>query len=550
MNYARYFLVLVLLGMNLHVVYGQSSKQMVAEFDRLLSETYKADGPGCAALVAVKGQVVYEKAFGMANLELGVAMRPEMVFRIGSVTKQFTAVAILKLMEEGKLGLQDEITKYIPDYPTHGHKITIEHLLTHTSGIKSYTDMGTFGEIERKDMKPEELVDFFKSQPMDFAPGTDWNYSNSGYFLLGVIVEKVSGMSYPEYVETQFFKPLGMTRSYYGSDSKLIPNRASGYQKGPDGIVNADMMSMTLPYAAGSIQSTVGDLYKWHQGLHSGKVVKKETLEKAFVEYKLPDGRPTQYGYGWVIGLLQGSVTIEHGGGINGFLTNVIYLPKEDVFVAVFSNSTGTPPAPVSQRMGAYAIGKPAPSKKIAVDAQVLAGYVGVYEDSSGANRIITLEGGQLSSQRSGGRIFPINAYEKDKFFFDHAFTTLHFQRDGSGKVVAVHALDGPKVTVWKLTDKGVPSKEERKLPEALLAQYVGDFQMAPQFVFTITKEGDRLFLQATGQDKLELFASREDHFFVKEVDAQIEFVKDDAGKYNTAVLNQGGQKLVGPRIK
>ena len=182
----------------------------------------------------------------MADIELNVPMQSDMVFRIGSITKQFTAVCILQLMEQGKLGLQDEITKFIPDYPTQAHKITIEHLLTHTSGIMSYTGMKNFQDIIRKDMKPEEIIDFFKNQPMEFAPGSKWNYNNSGYFLLGYIIEKVSGKTYPQYLEENIFKPLGMTNSFYGSNNKIIRNRASGYQPANEGTVNADIMSMTI----------------------------------------------------------------------------------------------------------------------------------------------------------------------------------------------------------------------------------------------------------------------------------------------------------------
>ena len=279
------FIVLVHTG---YLVCSQApSKQLIGEFDKLLSEQFKAGESGCAALVAQKGQILYKKAFGMADIELNVPMQADMVFRIGSITKQFTAVCILQLMEQGKLSLQDEITKFIPDYPTQAHKITIEHLLTHTSGIKSYTGMKNFQDIIRKDMKPEEVIDFFKNQPMEFVPGSKFNYNNSGYFLLGYIIEKVSGKTYPQYLEENIFKPLGMTNTVFGSNSKIIKNRASGYEPGSDGIVNASLMSMTIPYAAGSIQSTVEDLYKWHQAVHAYKLVKKENLDKAFTPYKL-----------------------------------------------------------------------------------------------------------------------------------------------------------------------------------------------------------------------------------------------------------------------
>ena len=417
-----------------------NDQPLTAEFDKLLSEQFKPSESGCTALVARKGQVIYNKAFGMANLELNVPMQPNMVFRIGSITKQFTAIAILQLMEQGKLSLQDEITRFIPDYPTQGKKITIEHLLTHTSGIKSYTNMKAFGDIMRKDMTPTELIDFFKNQPMEFEPGTKWAYDNSGYFLLGYIIEKVSGKTYPQYVEEVFFKPLGMTSSYYGNDSKLIKNRAAGYQSGKEGgTQNADQMSMTLPYAAGSIQSTVGDLWTWHQAVHAYKLVEKETLQKAFTPYKLSDGKQTEYGYGWFLDNLRGSPMIWHGGGINGFLTSGIYLPEEDVFVAVFSNSTGKAPFEVSQRMAALTIGKPLPAP-IQLDTTRLDAYVGVYEGPFGTNPkatfTVTREGNQLFEELTGGQKLAIFPETDTKFFFKAMDAQLEFIRDASGKVV------------------------------------------------------------------------------------------------------------------
>lgn len=429
------------------------SKQLETTFDQLLSEQFKQDETGCAALVAQKGQVIYKKAFGMADLELNVPMQVDMVFRIGSITKQFTAVAILQLMEQGKLSLQDEITKFIPDYPTQGKTITIEHLLTHTSGIKSYTGMEKFGEIMRKDMKPEELIALFKDEPMDFDPGTQYRYNNSAYFLLGYIIEKITGKTYPQYLEENFFKPLSMTNSYYGDDRKIIKNRAAGYQPSPDGVVNADPLSMTLPYAAGSIQSTVEDLFKWHQALHAYRLIKKENLEKAFTAYKLKDGKGVEYGYGWALSKVQDSPSIEHGGGINGFLTNAIYLPKEEVFVAVFSNSLAKSPDLVSGKMAAAAIGKPYPTKAIDLEDQVLQNYVGMYVHEEGGERSILKEGKQLFTQRGNGNKTPIKAFAKDQFFFDNSLTILEFKRDATGKVITMVSNDRGKIMNWKRSE-------------------------------------------------------------------------------------------------
>jgi CubicO group peptidase (beta-lactamase class C family) len=525
-----------------------NTKAMSAEFDKLLSAQYKTGGTGCAALVAINGKITYKKAFGMANLELNVPMQPDMVFRIGSITKQFTAIAILQLMEQGKLSLQDDITKYIPDYPTQAYKITIENLLTHTSGIKSYTNVPEFMKYIMDDLKPEEVIDKFKNLPMEFAPGTKWNYNNSGFFLLGYIIEKVSGMKYQDYIEQNLFKPAGMTNSLYGSNRKIIKNRAYPYQPDGDSTVNADYMSMLLPYSAGSLMSTVEDLYKWNRALISDKLVKKENLEKAWTEYKLSDGKGTHYGYGWFLNQVQGSQSIEHGGGINGYLTFGIYLPAEDVFVAVFSNNTAKGPDAVSTRMAAIAIGKPFTHTETPVPADLIDQYIGVYEDENGTQRQITKQGTELFSQRSAGPKLKIKQFAPDKFFFDDYFTILTFKRDASGSIVSADADDRGVITVYKKTDKPVPAHVEIKLPPDVLMNYKGDFELAPDFVLTVTVEGDRIFTQATGQGKVEIYPESETRFFLKIVDAQLEFVKDETGKFNKVILHQGGRDTEGKR--
>src|SRR4051812_37064486 len=226
----------------------------------------------------------------MANFELGVPITPDMVFRLASVTKQFTAVATLMLMEQGLLALDDPITRFWPDYPTHDHTITVEHLLTHTSGIRSYTDMPDWPPLWRKDFAVQELIDYFKDQPMPFAPGTRWAYNNSGYVLLGAIIEQLSGLSYAQFMQQRIFEPLGMRQSYYDRTPQIIPKRADGYQKGADGYTNAEYLSMTQPYAAGALASTVDDLARWDRALVSGTLLQPATLARAWTPYQLADG--------------------------------------------------------------------------------------------------------------------------------------------------------------------------------------------------------------------------------------------------------------------
>jgi CubicO group peptidase (beta-lactamase class C family) len=521
------------------------------EFDRLLSERYQPGQPGVAALVARDGQVIYRKAFGMANLELDVPMTPDMVFRIGSITKQFTAVAVLQLLEQGKLGLDDEITRFIPDYPTQGHKITIHHLLNHTSGIKSYTSMSEFSMVMRKDHSPSQIIDIFKDEPMDFAPGERFLYNNSGYILLGYIIEKITGKTYQEYVTDHLFSPAGMEHSLYGSENIVLKNRAYGYQPSNNGYANADFLSLSLPYAAGSLMSTVDDLFKWNQALQSGKLLKKETLELAFTPGKLNDGTQMTYGYGWDMGNLQGSPVIAHGGGIHGFISYAIWLPQENVVVVLLQNRTGSAPEDLAHQMAAMTIGKPFDFKEITVAESTLQEFAGVFENKDGVKRAIFLDDGKLFSQRFGATQFQIIPFASDKFFFENSLTQIEFKRDAQGKVVAAifkTATGLPEE--MKLTNEPLPEKtREIQLPEEILKRYVGRYELMPGFELTFTLEEGKLMTQATGQPKFEIFAESDTKFFLKVTEASVEFLLDESGKVNALILRQSGQEIRAPKL-
>lgn len=544
--------IILALGLWFNISYAQqkNDQQMIAAFDKILSEQYKPNEPGATALVARNGQIIYNKAFGMADLELNIPMQTDHIFRIGSITKQFTAIAILQLMERGKLDLQDEITKFIPDYPVQGNKITIEHLLTHTSGIKSYTGMPDYGEKMSKDMTPVEMIDYFKNEPMEFAPGTAFRYNNSGYFLLGYIIEKISGKTYSEYLEENIFKPLGMTHSMYGNDRTIIKNRAGAYSMGDQGFVNAQAVSMTQPYSAGSILSTVEDMYQWHQAVQAYQLVKKESLDKAFSRYQLTDGKKTDYGYGWFLGYVQESPAIEHGGAIPGFNTMAIYLPEEDVFVAVFANCDCLSPRDITAKMAALAIGKPYAFIEISLDSADQNEYTGVYENNKGEQRIITLSENQLYSQRGRNPKFNIKAYQKDKFFFDDALLTIEYSRNNKGEIekLITHSRTGNEV--WNKTNNPIAVQVEIKVDPAILEKYVGEYNVTPDFSFVVTRDHDRLFLQATEQEQFEMFAETENKFFLKVNDATLEFINDESGMIAKAILNQGGRTIDAKKIK
>ncbi len=556
-NIPFHFLMLSLFLSISQLAAQTSNAALSTEIDQLLQEHFKADGSGAAVLVSQKGKVLYHKAFGMANLELGVPLRTDHIFRIGSVTKQFTGAAILKLVEEGKLSLQDELTKFIPDYPTQGKKITVEHLLTHTSGIKSYTDMKEWDpQTHRKDFTPTELIEFFKNQPMDFEPDAEWRYNNSGYILLGFIIEKVSGKTYGAYISDTFFKPLGMKNSYYGDTEPLIKNRASGYSQGEvEGtFVNAAFLSMTQPYAAGSLLSTVEDLNIWTRALHGGKVLKPESLQKAITPYILPNGENTRYGYGLQLGNLLGSLTVEHGGGIHGFLSDLVYLPKEEVCVAILTNCDCVPPANLTPRIAAMVAGKPYQPKPITMNVKDLEQYVGVYENDKKEQRVIRIENDQLTSRRTGGSQFILKPYGPDQFFFENSFARIQFIREKTGdkKIIKANVDDRQSAeNLWYKTDKPLPSaRPEIQLSEAQIKPFLGEYELVPGFNLAVTNEGAQLFCQATGQQRFEVYPTTPTRFFLKVVEADIEFYPEPDGSVQKMILFQSGQQLEGKRKK
>ncbi|MEM6631814.1 MAG: serine hydrolase [Bacteroidota bacterium] len=535
------FTAIILLGTPI-ISLGQSVEEA---YDALLIELFPTDQPGGVALVAKKGEIIYHKAFGKAHLELDVDMKSDNVFRIGSVTKQFTACAILKLMEAGKLKLDDPITNFIEDYPTHGHTITIEHLLTHTSGIRSYTDMGKWdSEIRKQDFTPEEMVDYFKNEPMDFAPGEQWRYNNSGYFLLGHIIELLSGQSYGEYLTENFFEPLGMKHTSYGNTSRIVPKRVAGYSPSERGLVNAPFLSMTQPYAAGSILSNVEDLHTWYEALMDYKVVSRESLEKAHTSYILNNGRETGYGYGWILGEIQGSPQVWHGGGINGYLTATNYLPQEDVFVAVLSNCNCHSPTQVAIKMAAMAIGKPYIFEKIELDTSEIAAYQAVYASEDFGKLYVEATEGALTIMRSAGSKQTWEPYGKDKFFREGGLSTLQFHRNSEGKIdsVSLGVTVGPD-NGWKRTHEALPTASPViALSPKELTKYEGKYELAPEFILHIFQEEGILYAQATGQGRFEIKSYEPHKFFTEVVDAKIHFHVNDAEEVSGLTLVQGGE--------
>lgn len=540
-KYTQLLLVVTILLFN--NTQSSTAQSLEKQIDALFQKEYKVGEPGAVVLIAKNGKAIYRKAFGMANLELSIPMKPENVLELGSITKQFTAVSILMLMEQGKLSLEDPLSTFIPDYPN-GEKITVHHLLNHTSGIKSMTDMPNFLSLARKDMTLNELIDVFKNEPVTFAPGEEYAYNNSAYILLGAIIETTSKMSYEDFIEKNIFAKLGMKNSYYGSKGEIIPNRASGYKSINNKFENADYLSMTIPYAAGSLMSCVDDMLVWSEAIHHNKLISEKSKQLAFSPNKTNNGEVIYYGYGWGINEIDNIQTLEHSGGIFGYTTFGLYVPKENLYVIVLTNTDAIGPSNPSVKAAAVALGKPF---KINADVKVsqskLTQWIGAYEFEDKTIRFITFKDGNLYSQRKGGNELKLITLSETEFNFENTFTTYKFTIE-NGKRVAFFADRINK-------SKGVETIVEPELEKAsitvssdILQNYVGKYQLQPGFEIDITSQNQQLFGQATGQGKFELFAETENTFFAKITELKVIFNKDSSGKIVGFSLDQAGRVM------
>lgn len=346
------------------------AQDKVQKIEQLLSKYNEYGQFNGSALVAENGKVIFKKGFGAANMEWNIPNQSDTKFRLGSISKQFTALLIVKLAEDGKLKLDVPITTYLTDYPKeNGDKITIHQLLTHSSGIPNYTNApGFFKDKARNPYTPTEFVKTFSSLPLEFTPGEKFNYSNSGYFLLGYIVEKVSGKTYEQYLQEVIFTPLKMVNSGYDHSDVILKNRAAGYEKQGKKITNAAYLDMSIPYAAGSLYSTVDDLYLWDQALYTNKLLSQKSVESLFKPYIKAGG--ASYGYGWFVEEDENGKTVGHGGGINGFNTIISRNFKNKNLVVLLNNTGGTVLGEMTDAINNLLFGKPfnQPQKSLALD--------------------------------------------------------------------------------------------------------------------------------------------------------------------------------------
>ncbi|MBK7945437.1 MAG: serine hydrolase [Flavobacteriales bacterium] len=528
---------------------AQLPAERKAQLDAVMEEHFTADDPGGVVLVAQGDKILYLRALGMADVAANKPLTTNSVLRIGSVTKQFTGVAILQLAEQGKLKLTDEIQQHV-DFPKKEHPITIEHLVSHTSGIPNFTDLPGYNvDTYGKDISIAAMVDQFKDLPLEFEPGTKWSYSNSGYILLTAIIEKVSGLSWTDYAEQHLLRPAGMTASSASINSAFLPYEPGlGYQKDGDTWVPAFAVSLAWPRGAGAIRSTVGDLLKWNTAVHKGTLLSPAMREKAFTAFPLADGSSSNYGYGWMFMNVQASPTHEHSGGINGSTTNSIYLPNEEIYVAVLVNRESDDAHNLAPKLAAIALGKPYGGIEQPLTAEQAQQYTGVYVNKDGVERYITFDAQGLHSQRQGGGRFDLRYLGNDRFLFSHDVVDLTFQRS-NGQVTGALFQSRDREEHLTRTDKPLPKREAIALKNAELQAYVGEYELAPGFTLIFRAEGDRFFVRATGQQEIEVFGSAPHEFFLTVVDASMTFHPEADGSMRQLTFRQGGE-MQGTRVK
>lgn len=550
------------------------AQQTAKQIDELMQKYYDYGQFNGSILVAEKGKVVYAKGLGLANMEWSIPNQPDTKFRIGSITKQFTAALILQLVEEGKLKLDGKITDYLTDSRKDtGDRVTIHHLLNHTSGIPSYTSRPDFRTaIMRNPYKVADFVKQLASGDLEFEPGSKFTYNNSGYVLLGAIIEKVTGKSYETVLTERILKPLGMTNSGYDNTSPLLPKRASGYQKQPSGYVNAPYLDMSLPYAAGSIYSTVEDLYKWDQALHEGRILSAESRKLMFT--------PGRSNYGYGINITDESIgkselktkTIGHSGGIHGFNSLLTRAVDKGQTVIILDNvGQGRRHGQITTSIIAILNGQPydPPKQSIAealyqIAVKDVAAAVAEYRKLK-ATKADSYDFAETELQTLGYQLVELKRLNDAVEIFKlnvEMFPKSSNSYDSLGETYLELGMKDLALTSYKKAIELNPANanavrivnklegKTAKVDAAVFDAYVGDYELNPTFILSFSKEGDKLFVQRGSQPKMDVEAVSETQFSVPQVKASVTFERDSTGKVTGLVLTQGTRTLQGKKIK
>ncbi len=529
--------------------------------DSVMSASFKPNAPGAVILVAKNGVPVFRKAYGIANLELKVPNKPEHVFAIASMTKQFTAVCMLQLVQQGKVSLGDDIRKYLPEYNTHGRTITIENLLTHTNGIPNVTMAPGFERMEVFEPSQEDIMGSVIKDPLLFEPGSDWSYNDVGYSLAAFIIQRVSGMPMSDYLQRNIFQPLGMKNSTVATRERTIPMFVTGYSSGGDTLFRpAQYFNWTWDYGMGDIVTTVDDMLKWDEALYSDKLVSRSLLEKAWTPFVLTDGRQVGYGYGWAVAQYKGLQVIHHAGGIYGFRSSSIRIPSQHLFVVILSNNGATGAAiSLAEQIALKIAGKPlTPPPAVRLSRSHLEEYTGVYEvgyvgylgilistnmTHDKIYRYVTVEDTVVFSQTTGRWKTPLLEVGKDLFVFKGSNTYAHFQRNNKGEIISIEVYTepggyGPPRVEPKIDHPLPKEKVPVTLDEKILKRYEGKYNYGGDNYIRIRVDGQRIYIDTIG----EIFPESETRFFSKVWAGTIEFTKKSSGVVTGVILTSPGK--------
>lgn len=511
--------------------------------EAMYSKLKGKDKPGIALLVARDGKIEYENGFGFADLANKTKITPQTKFRIGSITKQFIASAIMKLQEDGKISLNDRLSKFFPEFPR-GDEVTIHHLLTHTSGIYSFTNKDSFLIDVVKPITNEQELKYFMNERYDFNPGDRYQYNNSGYFLLGYIIEKITGDKYGNYLKKTLFDPIGMTNTGVHTPKIQLTNEALGYQKQNDKYDRALNWNMDWAGGAGSLYSTVEDLYKWEEALFNNKVLSPESLKAATTPVKLNNGQEPpamKYGYGLGMTDYRGMDVVSHSGGLHGFISQLLRLPKEKLTVVMLTNvmppEVEIDPMKVAELFVWKDMQKQQSFKQQAVQEKDIDKYTGRYDFTNGMVMLISKEGEGLFAQLSGQPKYPVFQSSPGNYFWKVVEARIQFLSDENGNVTHAKFEQGSfNVDAPKMKDLTFV-----QVDTAVFRELVGVYKYRPGTDIKIFTENGKLYGQATGDNRYELFAISELEYHIRELNAGFTFKKDDQGKIKSVRIKFAG---------
>lgn len=499
-------------------------------------------------LVAKEGKILINEGYGFSDLHQNTNNKSQTKFAIGSVTKQFTAMAIMQLNEKGLISVDDKISKYIGDFPN-GDLITIHNLLTHTSGLKNYTELAGFLTVSPENKDPMVMANLIKDMPLEFQPGEQFKYSNTNYLLLGIIIEKITGRPLEDYLKQNIFDPLNMKdtgMSYSENNQSYDATAYSGYLE----VVPVDDEALAQSYGAGNMYSTVEDLYRWDRALQTEQLVQKSTMDEIFKEHTAMSEQ-VAYGYGWMIGDDPIGKRIFHGGNTLGFTANIVRYIDEDMTIIILTNNAYYNVDGLADTLTSITLGReyqmPVALTEIKIsNPDLYDSYVGRYEFISGTYMDIIKEDNNLYAQFTGQGIFEIFPETDSKFFAKSINMDIEFIINDNEEVTqAIFEQLGMKIVCNRAEEKEIVDVDL-----VVYDSYVGEYELAPGAIISILKEDKQLFAQLTGQDKFEIFPMSESEYFYKIIDANISFIKGPDGNVINLVLHQNGQDMPAPKIK